>query len=119
MRIPSATKANTPECEAASHSAQTLPSVYEFVTFLPLLFVVVLFLGYFVVLLVYGQALFRFPFDYDQGEGFELYDAFRLSHGQNIYLDNTVYPFYSSNYPPLYRLMLVPLLWIFGPQIWV
>src|SRR5690242_3834853 len=108
MRIPSATKANASERQASSHT--TLPNVYELVTFLPLLFVVILFLGYFLVLLAYGQALLRFPLDYDQGEGFELYDALRLSHGQGIYLDNTVYPFYSSNYPPVYRLMLVPLL---------
>jgi hypothetical protein len=71
------------------------------------------------VLLLYGRAVIRFPFDYDQGEGFELYDAVRLAHGQNIYLDNAAFPFYSSNYPPVYRLMLVPLVWLFGPSLWV
>jgi len=75
--------------------------------------------GYFIVYLVYARALLAFPFDYDQGEGFELYDAIRLARGENIYLDNAQFPFYSSNYPPVYRLMLVPLVWWFGPHLWV
>jgi hypothetical protein len=77
------------------------------------------FLWYFATLLIYARSLINFPLDYDQGEGFELYDAIRLRRGQSIYLDNSAYPFYSSNYPPVYRLMLVPMVWLFGGQIWV
>jgi len=44
-------------------------------------------IGYFVIYLVYARSLLAFPFDYDQGEGFELYDAIRLARGENIYLD--------------------------------
>lgn len=80
---------------------------------------VVIFAGYFVVYLVYARALFAFPFDYDQGEGFELYDAIRLARGEGIYLDNAQFPFYSSNYPPVYRLLLAPLVVLFGPHLWV
>lgn len=80
--------------------------------------VIAILAGYFVIYLVYARALFAFPFDYDQGEGFELYDAIRLAAGQNIYLDNAAFPFYSSNYPPVYRLMVAPLIWLFGPHIW-
>ncbi|MCS6848042.1 MAG: hypothetical protein RMN52_10040 [Anaerolineae bacterium] len=80
---------------------------------------VAIFAGYFIVYLVYARALFAFPFDYDQGEGFELYDAIRLARGEGIYLDNAQFPFYASNYPPVYRLMLVPLIWAFGPHLWV
>jgi hypothetical protein len=76
-------------------------------------------LFYFVTYLVYARSLFAFPFDYDQGEGFELYDAIRLARGENIYLDNAQYPFYASNYPPVYRLILAPLVALFGPHIWV
>ncbi len=76
-------------------------------------------LFYFVTYLVYARSLLAFPFDYDQGEGFELYDAIRLARGENIYLDNAQYPFYSSNYPPVYRLMLAPLVALFGPHLWV
>lgn len=39
-------------------------------------------LFYFVTYLVYARSLFAFPFDYDQGEGFELYDAIRLARGR-------------------------------------
>ena len=94
-------------------------SLARYAAWLPLCFVLALFVGYLVVLLLYGRAVLRFPFDYDQGEGFELYDAVRLSQGLNIYLDNSIFPFYSSNYPPVYRLLLVPLIWLFGPQLWV
>ena len=76
------------------------------------------FVGYFYVYNVYAFALFQFPFDYDQGEGFELVDTIMLSQGQWPYQDSNVYPFYSSNYPPVYHLAIVPLVWAFGPHYW-
>ncbi len=76
------------------------------------------FVGYFVVYNMYAVALFRFPFDYDQGEGFELMDTVLFSHGEWPYRDNDSYPFYSSNYPPLFHVAAVPLVWAFGPQYW-
>lgn len=117
MRISGTTNAET----SAGHRASSREplTLTRLAGLLPLLFVFALFIGYLVVLLLYGRAVIRFPFDYDQGEGFELYDAVRLAHGQNIYLDNAAFPFYSSNYPPVYRLMLVPLVWLFGPSLWV
>ncbi len=75
------------------------------------------FVGYLVVYVVYAVALFRWPFDYDQGEGFELYDAILFSHGEWPYRDNSTYPFYASNYPPLFHLLIVPLLPLFGPRL--
>lgn len=76
------------------------------------------FIGYFIVYNIYAFSLFRFPFDYDQGEGFELMDTVLFSRGQWPYQDNDSYPFYSSNYPPVYHLVIVPLVWLFGPQYW-
>ncbi len=73
----------------------------------------------FLVYLIYAVALFSFPFDYDQGEGFELWDAELFSRGEWIYLDNESYPFYSSNYAPLFPLLLAPLVKVFGPKLWV
>jgi hypothetical protein len=73
--------------------------------------------GYLVVYVVYAVDLFRWPFDYDQGEGFELYDAILYSRGEWPYRDNAAYPFYASNYPPLFHLLIVPLLPIFGPRL--
>ncbi len=76
------------------------------------------FVGYFIVYAIYAWNLFQFPFDYDQGEGFELMDTVLFSQGQWPYRDNDVYPFYSSNYPPLFHIAIVPLVWLFGPQYW-
>jgi len=75
------------------------------------------FAGYLVVYLVYAAALFRWPYDYDQGEGFELYDAILFSRGEWPYRDNGAFPFYASNYPPLFHLLIVPLLPLFGPRL--
>lgn len=77
-----------------------------------------IFIGYFIVYCIYAFALFQFPFDYDQGEGFELMDTLLFSQGQWPYRDNNSYPFYSSNYPPLFHVAIVPLVWLFGPQYW-
>ena len=76
------------------------------------------FVGYFIVYNIYAFSLFRFPFDFDQGEGFELMDTVMFSQGQWPYRDINTYPFYSSNYPPVFHLVIVPLVWLFGPQYW-
>ncbi len=76
------------------------------------------FVGYFIVYAIYAWRLFQFPFDYDQGEGFELMDTVLFSQGEWPYRDNDTYPFYSSNYPPLFHVVTVPLVWLFGPQYW-
>lgn len=70
--------------------------------------------AYLAIYVIYAASLFRFPLDYDQGEGFELNDAILFSQGQWPYRDNHVYPFYASNYPPLFHLMMVPLLPLLG-----
>ena len=76
------------------------------------------FIGYLVVYVIYAAHLFQFPFDYDQGEGFELVDTILFSQGQWPYRDINSYPFYSSNYPPLYHVLVAPLVWLFGPHYW-
>jgi hypothetical protein len=76
------------------------------------------FIGYLLVYFHYAWQLFQFPFDYDQGEGFELVDTLLFSRGEWPYRDIDSYPFYSSNYPPLFHVMTVPLVWLFGPQYW-
>lgn len=76
------------------------------------------FVGYLVVYTIYAVQLFRFPFDYDQGEGFELMDTVLFSQGEWPYRDNDHYPFYSSNYPPLFHVVVAPLVLIFGPHYW-
>jgi 4-amino-4-deoxy-L-arabinose transferase-like glycosyltransferase len=75
-------------------------------------------LGYLAVYVAYAVNLMQFPFDYDQGEGFELVDTVMFSQGQWPYQDTEVYPFYSSNYPPLFHVLAAPFVWIFGPAYW-
>ena len=73
---------------------------------------------HFIMYVVYAGALIRFPFDYDQGEGFELVDTVLMSEGEWPYQDNDTYPFYASNYPPVYHVVLIPFAWIFGAEYW-
>ncbi|HRE49133.1 MAG TPA: glycosyltransferase family 39 protein [Aggregatilineales bacterium] len=77
-----------------------------------------LMIGHLIVYLVYGVSLLSFPFDYDQGEGFELNDTLLLSQGQSPYRDNNTFPFYASNYPPLYHVILIPFAKLFGGAYW-
>jgi 4-amino-4-deoxy-L-arabinose transferase-like glycosyltransferase len=78
-----------------------------------------LFLGfYFVVYLVYAANLIAFPFDYDQGEGFELVDTLMFARGEFPYQSVEPYPFYASNYPPVFHLIAVPFAWVFGATYW-
>ncbi|MCY4064365.1 MAG: hypothetical protein OXG53_18500 [Chloroflexi bacterium] len=70
------------------------------------------------VYLLYAANLIAFPYDYDQGEGFELHDTVLFSRFQLPYRDTEHYPFYASNYPPLFHMMAAPFVWLFGPSYW-
>lgn len=70
------------------------------------------------VYVYYSLTLIQFPFDYDQGEGFELVDTIYLSEGKSPYRDNDTWPFYASNYPPIFHVILIPFVWIFGEAYW-
>src|SRR5512147_3300185 len=80
-------------------------------------FTVAVFVLYLIIYIVYAVALFRFPYDYDQGEGFELNDSLLFLQGQWPYRSNEVFPFYASNYPPLFHWLVIPLFAIFGPTL--
>lgn len=101
--------------------AEPATATQTIVSVLPKLLIalaLVAFVGYFLIYTLYAVHLFQFPFDYDQGEGYELVDTIMFSQGQWPYRDIESYPFYSSNYPPLYHLVIVPLVWLFGPHYW-
>ncbi|MDE2636985.1 MAG: hypothetical protein OXI30_11535 [Chloroflexota bacterium] len=72
----------------------------------------------FLIYLLYTANLLAFPYDYDQGEGFEVYDTVLFSRGELPYRDTEIYPFYASNYPPLFHVMAAPFVWFFGPAHW-
>ncbi|CAG0936929.1 hypothetical protein TFLX_05826 [Thermoflexales bacterium] len=82
-----------------------------------LYFTVAVFVLYLIIYVVYAAALFQFPYDYDQGEGFELNDSLLFLQGQWPYRSNEVFPFYASNYPPLFHWLVMPLFAIFGPTL--
>lgn len=75
------------------------------------------FLAYLGVYVAYAIELFRWPYDYDQGESFELYDAVLHSRGEWPYRDSSVYPFYSSNYPPVFHILNILLFPFFGQTL--
>lgn len=70
------------------------------------------------VYVAYAHNLIMFPFDYDQGEGFELVDTIMFSEFRYPYQNTEVFPFYSSNYPPLFHVILAPFVWVFGAAYW-
>jgi hypothetical protein len=70
------------------------------------------------VLCAYAWNLMTFPYDYDQGEGFELVDTILFSQFRSPYQNTDSYPFYSSNYPPLYHVIAAPFVWILGEAYW-
>jgi hypothetical protein len=95
----------------------TLSRIFKSLAILLALLAILVYVGYLIVYVAYAVELFRWPFDYDPGEGFELYDAVLYSQGEWPYRDNAAYPFYASNYPPLFHLLIVPLLPIFGSRL--
>lgn len=99
---------------AASSAARPLVTVHRV-----LMLAALVVLGFhFVVYGLFAANLMQFPFDYDQGEGFELVDTVMFARGEWPYRDTEIYPFYSSNYPPLFHVMAVPFVWAFGPAYW-
>ncbi len=83
-----------------------------------MLLAAVLLLFALVVYITYAVNLLNFPFDYDQGEGFELVDTILFSQWQTPYRNTEIYPFYASNYPPLYHILAAPFVWFFGDAYW-
>jgi len=73
--------------------------------------------AYLIIYITYAVDLFRWPYDYDQGESFELYDAVLHSQGEWPYRDSSTFPFYSSNYPPVFHLLNILFFPIFGSTL--
>ena len=95
----------------------TKPTLTRWLSTLLWILVLAAFIGYLVIYFEYAIDLFKWPYDYDQGESFELYDAYLHSQGLWPYRDSSTYPFYSSNYPPLFHLINVLFFPVFGPTL--
>ena len=66
----------------------------------------------------YGLSVLPFPFDYEQAEGHELNTAVLIAQGRCPYCSSETFPFYASNYPPVFHLLMVPFVKLFGAQLW-
>jgi hypothetical protein len=65
----------------------------------------------------FAVQLAAFPFDLDQGEGYDAWSAWLINLGQVPYTSNAAFPYYSSNYPPLWSyLVSIPAAWL-GPGL--
>ena len=76
-----------------------------------------LLLAYLLIYVQFAIQLIKFPFDVDQGEGYDAWSGWLINLGQLPYTSNTQYPYYSSNYPPLWSYIVsVPMAWL-GPGL--
>src|SRR5215210_3671627 len=57
---------------------------------------------YLLVYVSHTANLTAYPYDLDQGEAYDVNSGWLLAQGRPIYTDNQQYPYYSSNYPPIY-----------------
>ncbi len=103
--------------ESVSVNESVSTDIIKGINGLLLAIAIAVFVGYFGIYLLYARGVMSFPYDYDQGEGFEVNDAVLFSQGQWPYRDNAVYPFYASNYPPLFHLMMIPLFPLVGKTL--
>src|ERR687896_1450703 len=76
-----------------------------------------LLLYYLLLYVVHAADLARYPYDFDQGEGYDVNSGWLLAQGRPIYTDNNVFPYYSSNYPPVFSLLLAPIVASTGPTL--
>ncbi|MBI2755295.1 MAG: hypothetical protein HYX52_01155 [Chloroflexi bacterium] len=80
--------------------------------------VAVLTLGVFgFVYLQHALALVLFPYDWDQGEGYDAWSAWLIDRGQWPYSGNQAFPYYSSNYPPLWSYVVSIVMAWAGPGL--
>ncbi len=76
-----------------------------------------LLLIYLLAYIQFATQLATFPFDLDQGEGYDAWSGWLINLGQLPYTSNADFPYYSSNYPPLWSyLVSIPMAWV-GPGL--
>jgi len=67
--------------------------------------------------LVYSVRTILFPFPVDYDEGVALHSALLLVRGEAVYRPLQAGEFVSSQYTPLYYLLMAPALWLIGPSL--
>jgi hypothetical protein len=85
-------------------------AVHQAIEIWPTLVLLAVYAG---VYLQFAVQLAGFPFDLDQGEGYDAWSAWLVNLGQLPYSTNAEFPYYSSNYPPLWSyLVSIPMAWL-------
>jgi hypothetical protein len=72
---------------------------------------------YLLVYVSHAANLAAYPYDLDQGEAYDVNSGWLLARGQPIYTDNARFPYYSSNYPPVYSALLATIVAQAGPSL--
>lgn len=72
---------------------------------------------YLLVYVAHTANLAAYPYDLDQGEGYDVNSGWLIAQGRPIYADNDRYPYYSSNYPPVFSVLLAPIVAQTGPSL--
>ena len=73
--------------------------------------------GYLLIYVAHAANLAAYPYDLDQGEAYDVNSGWLLAQGRPIYTDNQTFPYYSSNYPPVYSLLLSWVIGVTGPML--
>jgi hypothetical protein len=72
---------------------------------------------YLLVYVSHTANLAAYPYDLDQGEAYDVNSGWLLAQGRPIYTDNQRFPYYSSNYPPVYSLLLASIIGVTAPTL--
>jgi 4-amino-4-deoxy-L-arabinose transferase-like glycosyltransferase len=72
---------------------------------------------YLLVFAAHAANLAGYPYDLDQGEAYDLNSGWLLAQGRPIYTDNQQFPYYSSNYPPVFSYILSLVVAQTGPTL--
>ena len=70
-----------------------------------------------VVFLAHAGSILAFPFDLDQGEGYDVNAGWLLAQGAPIYTHNERFPYFSTNYPPVYPLAVAAAIQVWGATL--
>ena len=72
---------------------------------------------YLLVYVAHTVNLSAYPYDLDQGEAYDLNSGWLLQQGRPIYTSNAQFPYYSSNYPPVFSVILSWIVGVTGPTL--
>jgi hypothetical protein len=73
--------------------------------------------GYLLIYAAHAANLAAYPYDLDQGEAYDVNSGWLLAQGRPVYTDNQAFPYYSSNYPPVYSLLMAWVIDVTGPSL--